>query len=58
MFTLLAGLLLALYAAPSHAEVRSGDDINFDLRLPKGFCALLAHTKDALMTTLKATRQP
>jgi len=43
MFTLLAGLLLALYAAPSHAEVRSGDDINFDLRLPKGFCALLAH---------------
>jgi hypothetical protein len=43
MFTLLAGLLLALYAAPSHAEVRSGDNINFDLRLPKGFCAFLAH---------------
>jgi hypothetical protein len=39
-FTLLAGLLLALYAAPSHAEMRSGDGINFDLRLPKGFCAL------------------
>ncbi len=39
-FTLLAGLLLALYAAPSHAEMGSGDGINFDLLLPKGFCAL------------------
>ncbi len=39
-FTLFAGLLRALYAAPSYAEMRSGDGINFDLRLPKGFCAL------------------